>query len=318
MSRLDRAIGRRRDLPQMESAFYAGLAAGSAADPAQDVIVASVPELRYGFLGTANLNLGIASSLPINSMSVRVASFISQAAANTVGGATNNCDLRLNVYRQGVLQGALGYYPLSVNTTITPAITAGSVQTVALASMTGVRPGLALLVDSGGSAELVYVQATTATTITAYFSKAHSGGAAATTALIPFRPVNFVILAGASTTSSTAVGAPGSATITPATMYGIRVGEQLAITGGTGTAEVVTVTAVTATTFTATFANTHSGTYNIATGGAAANAGSATQGPVELLPGDVVAVQRISNNVTGLATPAGVVQLEWVPSKLLQ
>lgn len=65
------------------------------------------------------------------------------------------------------------------------------------------------------------------------------------------------------TTSSTVVGAPGSVTITPASMTGIIVGQRLNIAGGTGTAENVTVTAITGTTFTAVFANTHSGTYNI-------------------------------------------------------
>ncbi|MGZ6281723.1 MAG: hypothetical protein ACXWQ5_00250 [Ktedonobacterales bacterium] len=314
MSRLDRAMGRRRDLPQLESTGYAALAAGTATDPAQDTVIGCVPELRYSFLGAADLNQGQVSALPLNSMVVRVASFISQGAANTVANATNNCELRLNAYRAGVLQGAIGYYPLSVNTTITQAVTAGNagtVQTITLASMTGVKAGMALLIDTAGSAELVYVQAVSATAITAYFAKAHTSGVAATTALLPFRPVNFLLLSGASTTATTSVGAPGSVTITPASIYGIRVGMQLQISGGTGTAEVVTVTAVTATTFTATFANTHSGTYNVV------STGTAT-GPFELLPGDVVAVQRISNNVTGLATPAGIVQLEWVPSKLLQ
>lgn len=65
------------------------------------------------------------------------------------------------------------------------------------------------------------------------------------------------------TTSSTTVAAPGSVTITPASMANIYVNMLLNISGGTGTAEDVTVTSVTSTTFTATFANTHSGTYNI-------------------------------------------------------
>lgn len=307
-------MGRRRDLPQLETAAYASLAAGTAADPAQDVLVTAVPELKYGWLGSANLNQGQASELPLNSMAVRLVSFVSQGAANTVANATNNCELRLNVYRAGVLQGALAYYPLSINTTTSQAVSAGNagtVQTITLTSMAGVKPGMALLIDTAGSAELVYVQATSATAITAYFSKAHTSGVAATTALIPFRPVNFLLLNGASTTATTAVGGAGSATITPASMYGIRVGSQLAISGGTGTAETVTVTAVTATTFTATFAGAHSGTYNVVSTGS-------NTGAFELQPGDVLAVQRISNNVTGLATPAGVVQVEWVPARILQ
>lgn len=65
------------------------------------------------------------------------------------------------------------------------------------------------------------------------------------------------------TTSSTAVGAPGDVVITPASMASISVGMALVITGGVGTAEVVPVKAISGTTFTATFANTHSGTYTI-------------------------------------------------------
>lgn len=69
----------------------------------------------------------------------------------------------------------------------------------------------------------------------------------------------------AATTSTTAVSAPGSTVITPASMAAINVGDWLNIFGGTGTAEYVQVTAITSTTFTAVFANTHSGTYNIVT-----------------------------------------------------
>lgn len=72
---------------------------------------------------------------------------------------------------------------------------------------------------------------------------------AATNAIITFNAV--------STTANNAVSAPGAATITPASMIGIYDGSLL--TYDTGEAqETVTVTAVTATTFTATFANTHS------------------------------------------------------------
>ncbi len=52
--------------------------------------------------------------------------------------------------------------------------------------------------------------------------------------------------------------ATGSQTVTPADMSGIEVGVNLTI-GPPGTVEVVAVTAVTDTTFTATFANTHTG-----------------------------------------------------------
>ncbi len=70
------------------------------------------------------------------------------------------------------------------------------------------------------------------------------------------------------TTSTTAVTAAGSATITTAAAQDIakmRPGMVLVIYGGTGTAEEVVVASLSlsAGTFTAVFANTHSGTYNI-------------------------------------------------------
>ncbi len=66
------------------------------------------------------------------------------------------------------------------------------------------------------------------------------------------------------TTSSTAVGAPGNVAITVASAFAIRPNQQLAVYGGTGTAEIVNVVSVAGTTVTATFANTHSGTYTLA------------------------------------------------------
>jgi hypothetical protein len=65
------------------------------------------------------------------------------------------------------------------------------------------------------------------------------------------------------TTASTAITAGTSVAVTPASMANIVIGMGLSIYGGTGTAEQVTVTAVSTTTFTATFVNAHSGTYNI-------------------------------------------------------
>lgn len=76
----------------------------------------------------------------------------------------------------------------------------------------------------------------------------------------PLMPTGAAIV---NTTTTTAVSAAGAVVITPASMAGIQVGRALAVYGGTGTAEVVSVTAVTATTFTATFANTHSGTVTL-------------------------------------------------------
>jgi hypothetical protein len=65
------------------------------------------------------------------------------------------------------------------------------------------------------------------------------------------------------TTATTAIAAAGSVVITPASMTNIVDGMLLNISGGTGTAEDVVVTNISPTTFTATFQNTHSGTYNV-------------------------------------------------------
>lgn len=59
------------------------------------------------------------------------------------------------------------------------------------------------------------------------------------------------------TTLGTAVGVPGSATVSPPSMVGIYVGVVLVAGRGTPNVESVTVTAATSTTFTATYANTH-------------------------------------------------------------
>ncbi|MDE3097496.1 MAG: hypothetical protein KGK07_16035 [Chloroflexota bacterium] len=67
------------------------------------------------------------------------------------------------------------------------------------------------------------------------------------------------------TTSATAVAAPGSATVVVGSVANLRVGMRLAITDGVGVAELVVVTAFdpVGVTFTAVFANTHSGTYSV-------------------------------------------------------
>lgn len=129
----------------------------------------------------------------------------------------------------------------------------------------------------------------------------------------------------ATTTASTTVSAAGSATITPGSMAAIFVGQTLAISGGTGTAESVVVTAVTSTTFTTVFANTHSGTYNIvqaplATITFASGTNAAAWTPIQFAAlnnivqhGDVITIQRASSNATGLATTAYLAQAEWTP-----
>lgn len=132
----------------------------------------------------------------------------------------------------------------------------------------------------------------------------------------------------ATTTATTAVAAPGSTVITPASMAGIFVGQTLAISGGTGTAESVVVTNVTSTSFTAVFANTHSGTYTIvqaplATVTFASGTNAVAYTPIKfavpknsntIQGGDILTIARISSNATGLATTAYLAGIDWVPS----
>jgi hypothetical protein len=125
------------------------------------------------------------------------------------------------------------------------------------------------------------------------------------------------------TTSSTTVVASTMA-VTPASMANIFVGTQLIFSGGTGATETVTVQSVTATTFTATFANGHSGAYAITSAPLAtvtyANGTNdskwvprtlTTQKVNEVRKGDVITVARVSAG-TGLASPVGMVVLDWV------
>lgn len=129
------------------------------------------------------------------------------------------------------------------------------------------------------------------------------------------------------TTAPTTVVA-GSQVVTPASMANIVVGSQLVFAGGVGATETVTVTAVTATTFTATFANGHSGGYTITSAPVlsivfAAGTNLAAHTPTQLAAtlnsvmnqfksGDVLTVARVSSG-TGLASPAMTIQPEWVP-----
>lgn len=319
MASIDKSQGRRRDWPLVFSASYAALVAGSAADPAQDILCYTHPDVRRRNAPT-NATNKVTGSLPNNRMVVGQVAFVSGGSGNTVGNATNNADLRLNAYRLGVLQGCIAYYSLSVNTAIGTAIAAaGATQVVTPTAMTNIVNGMALGIGSGSTFEVVYAYSVTSTTFTADYVYAHANTDAVTSILVPFQPVAWVPTLAASTTSSTAVSAAGSHAITPASIYGIHVGDSLAITGGTGTAETVVVTAVTATTFTATFANTHSGTYDIAT--AATTIGNTTtvsNEPFVLQGGDVAAVERLSNNVTGIATPVGQVMLELLPAGIGQ
>jgi hypothetical protein len=321
MANVNKTLGKYRDWPQLEAISVAAVTGGSAADPAQDAVICHLPDLTRAFLASS-LNNGLSGSNPNNRMWVRELTFTSGASANTVGGATHNVTLFANLYRLGVLQGILASYPLTVNTTITPAITGSTAaQTVAFASATGVVAGLALGVGTGATFEIVYVQSVSGSNVTAVFLNSHLAGAAATSILVPFEPVAFLPAFGPATTTSSSTVASGSHAMTPASMLGIHVGDSLLVdTVASTVQETVVVTAVTNTTFTATFANAHSGSnYPVVTALDVFGKPLLANGPrCEIRPHDVITYNRVSNDTTGIATPVGLLQIEWVPSTIGQ
>lgn len=291
MAEINRAIGRHRDYPQIEAINLNSSSAGGSGTDYEHVVV-NIPNLAL-FAGA-----GTVGDLPLNAQQVRNVSVIFEAALN--GVATNNFTLNILQRRNGALL---------VNTTSATTITAGANVVVTPASMTNIVVGAYLYFSLGtGTAETVVVTAVTSTTFTATFANNHSSSYTITSA--PLATVTY-----ATTTSATTVVA-GSNVVTPASMASIYVGSQLQFSGGTGATEVVLVTAVTATTFTATFVNGHSGGYTIAIAELAfvphqfyvpmTSANS-------LLPGDIVTIQRISNG-TGLASPALTVSVDLVPA----
>jgi hypothetical protein len=129
------------------------------------------------------------------------------------------------------------------------------------------------------------------------------------------------------TNSATTITA-GQQTVTPASMANIVPGAQLVFSGGTGAAETVAVQSVTSTTFTAVFANGHSGGYTItsaplATVTYASGTNEAALVPHQfnvamlaanaLAPGDVITIQRVSAG-TGLASPSFTATLDLQPA----
>lgn len=131
------------------------------------------------------------------------------------------------------------------------------------------------------------------------------------------------------TTAPTTITASTMA-VTPASMANIQPGTQLVLSAGTGATETVTVLSVTATTFTATFANGHSGAYTIVSAplvSLAYSSGAVTEtalvphqftvpsGTV-LLPGDVITLARVSSDSTGLASPAALVALDYTLARI--
>ena len=127
---------------------------------------------------------------------------------------------------------------------------AGSVVVVAPTTMEPfIVPNANLVIDEGeGDQETVTVTSVTTTTFTATFANAHPDG--------------FTIADGG-TTSPSSIEA-GMATVTPAVMGPFIVpGAELLIDQGKSTQELVSVISVTGNTFTATFANEHSGGFTI-------------------------------------------------------
>lgn len=167
-------------------------------------------------------------------------------------------------------------------------------QAVTPATMLGIVPGLPMVVDVGPTQETIFVSSVTATTFTATFLNVHpcyvalyvvppgttsvqlNGGGLvdvdASTEPARLAPaygqiwpivrqkvatvqVLFVAGYGPVTTIPLPV-APGLQSVTPASMYGIFPGTILAVDQGSAWEQVV-VTAITPTTFTATFAQPH-------------------------------------------------------------
>jgi hypothetical protein len=182
--------------------------------------------------------------------------------------------------------------PISSTTAVTAP---GSVTLTTSAPPVGIRVGMSLVVDVGPQQETIRVSAVTATGFTATFAKTHpanfpiyvtqqffqqwstavswmnvlvgnfdnsgSSSVVARAATVNGQPLNTVWLSdefnpNGPNSITTAVTAPGSATVTVASLIGIRVGTSLVIDSGANQ-EVVTVTAVTANSFTATCTRAH-------------------------------------------------------------
>lgn len=127
------------------------------------------------------------------------------------------------------------------------------------------------------------------------------------------------------TTSSTTITA-GTNTVTPASMANLYNGQQLVFSGGTGAKETVVIYNLTSTTFQANFANGHSGAYTITSAPLATTTFKNGVNASAIVPiqfprvinyirgGDVITIQRVSNDSTGLATPIFDARIDWIGS----
>lgn len=307
MTKLGRILGSDTDLPVGIRINVPSAAAGSGADT--EVIIGSVPDLLHASPSNAKNGANLGS----NAMVVREVEFISGGASDTVPSAnTDYFEWRVNIYRKAAFYGSVAYLTTGVDTDTGASAVASANTTVSITptSMTNIVPGSWLQVDTGAAAETIYVLSVNSagTAFTAFFTKSHSAGVALVSLVPKKAPVSFVPVTGGQVTSSTSVTA-GSHAATVTSTRGFRVGDKVSITGGTGTAENVVITALTATTITATFANSHSGTYTIT---------NLTGTPFPVQAGDVLTLQRITTGSIGLASPIGVLQLDWAPAALFR
>lgn len=268
----------------------------------------AVPDLSLSYSPTVAAGSGNKGYLPLNSCQIRQVAVV--PLVNQAPVATNSFRWEVWFYRGGALQGMLAWRDFSiVATTITPAITAVGLQTVAVASATGLRAGMQVLVDTAANQEQVTLLAVSGSNITAYFAKTHSASAALSVGInaglaTALAPAWGGVAAGA---TLPAVAATGSQTVTPnavggiSGMVGIHVGDQLLVdTVASGKQETVTVSAVTTTTFTATYAQTHSASAPVST---ASLFNQTSQAICALRGGDVVVINAVQIG-TGLASPA--------------
>lgn len=290
-------LGRHRDIPLGPSLLIPAASAGSASD--YEHIVHIVTQLAQG------ASSDTVSDLPLNEVNVR--NVLLCFEAGITGAATNNFTLDLWQKRAGAL---LVNTTPPVSTTASTSVGSAGSATITPASMANIAVGTQLYISGGtGTAETVTVSAVTGTTFTATFANTHSG--------------TYNI------TSVSTITAAGLQSYTPASMANIVVGTLLVISGGTGTAETVTVSAVTTTSFTATFANAHSVNFTIQSAPLASVTYASGTNETALVPhqlaipiltanalqpGDIVTLARVSSNSTGLASPAFTVELDLVPA----
>jgi hypothetical protein len=157
MARFVKALGRNRDIPQLET--YSGVAVNAGTSSDFEHIITALPDL------TAGAPSGGAGNVPSNAMSIRYCLLTFEAAIT--GAATDNCTFKFRQRRGGTLVAT---------TTATTAVASAGLATITPASMANIFAGQSLDISGGtGTAETVIVQKTTSTTFDAVFANTHSG-----------------------------------------------------------------------------------------------------------------------------------------------